>query len=355
MRRKGTATVERSAATQALGWVGVRGGGEGETARREKAVIMTGFSSRMQMSREVAQALASNKPVVALESTILCHGMPYPSNVRTALEVEEIISSAGAVPATIAIIGGIPHVGLTRKEIEMLGREGHKVKKVSRRDLAYVVASRVHGATTVSATMILAHAAGVRVFVTGGIGGVHRGVESTWDVSTDLRELGRTPVCVVCAGVKSILDIPKTLEYLETEGVPVMTYGQKDFPSFFTASSGVRSPMTVGSAEQAAAVVGAQADLGLGGTLVAVPIPREHQADAAEVEGAISACLERARAEGVTGNAITPFILQGVKDLTKGKSLEANISLVKNNALVGAEIARHVSRAEVRPRARARL
>lgn len=182
------------------------------------------------------------------------------------------------------------------------------------------------------------------MFVTGGIGGVHRGVESTWDVSTDLRELSKTPVCVVCAGVKSILDIPKTLEFLETEGVPVMTAGQDHFPSFFTADSGMKSPMRVDSASQAASVVKAQNDLGLGGSLVAVPIPLEDQADAREVENAIEICLERARREGVRGNAITPFILQGVKDLTKGKSLEANIKLVKNNAGFGAQLALHLQR-----------
>ncbi|QDZ23362.1 pseudouridine-5'-phosphate glycosidase [Chloropicon primus] len=329
---------------------------------------------KVQVSREVQEALRLRKAVVALESTILCHGMPYPNNVRTALEVEDIIRSSGAVPATIAIIEGVPHVGLGKEEIEMLGKEGHKVKKVSRRDLAYVVASGLHGATTVSATMYLAHLAGIKVsrergacvysertpvaltglalldllllkvFVTGGIGGVHRGVESTWDVSTDLRELSKTPVCVVCAGVKSILDIPKTLEFLETEGVPVMTAGQDHFPSFFTADSGMRSPMRVDSASQAASVVRAQNDLELGGSLVAVPIPLEDQADAREVENAIEICLERARREGVRGNAITPFILQGVKDLTKGKSLEANIKLVKNNAEFGARLALHLQR-----------
>jgi len=208
--------------------------------------------------------------------------------------------------------------------------------------LAFVMASGVHGATTVSATMVLAHLAGIKVFVTGGIGGVHRGVAQTWDISTDLKELGKTPVCVVCAGVKSILDIPKTLEYLETEGVPVMTYKQDDFPSFFTASSGVKSPMRVETAQAAASVAQVQIAMGLGGALVAVPIPPEHQADAVEVERAISQCLREAETQGVTGNKITPFILQGVKEITKGKSLEANIKLVKNNALVGAQIATHV-------------
>ena len=205
-----------------------------------------------------------------------------------------------------------------------------------------MIANKLHGATTVSTTMLLAHVAGIKVFVTGGIGGVHRGVESTWDISTDLRELGKTPVCVICAGVKSILDIPKTLEFLETEGVPVMTYRQDNFPSFFTSNSGWKSPMRVETPLQAASVVQVQNHLGLGGSLVAVPIPEKDQADAMEVERAIDKCLKAAQETGVKGNAITPFILDGVKKLTKGKSLEANIKLVKNNARVGAEIARQL-------------
>lgn len=219
-----------------------------------------------------------------------------------------------------------------------------QVRKVSRRDLAYVIANKLHGATTVSATMLLAHAAGVEVFVTGGIGGVHRGVEQTWDISTDLKELGKTPVCVICAGVKSILDIPKTLEFLETEGVPVMTYKQDNFPSFFTADSGVKSPMRVDSPLQAASVVKVQNALKLGGSLVAVPIPEHDQADAEQVEKAIGECLDRAKKEGIKGNAITPFILAGVKKITKGKSLEANIKLVKNNARLGAQVAKELQR-----------
>eukprot|EP00216_Chloropicon_sp_CCMP2111_P001747 CAMPEP_0198241480 /NCGR_PEP_ID=MMETSP1446-20131203/6300_1 /TAXON_ID=1461542 ORGANISM="Unidentified sp, Strain CCMP2111" /NCGR_SAMPLE_ID=MMETSP1446 /ASSEMBLY_ACC=CAM_ASM_001112 /LENGTH=312 /DNA_ID=CAMNT_0043924335 /DNA_START=353 /DNA_END=1291 /DNA_ORIENTATION=- len=289
---------------------------------------------------EVARALATpGMAVVALESTILCHGMPWPQNVDVALSVEKAVRDAGAVPATIAIIGGRPRVGLSRDEIVMLGKEGASIRKVSRRDLSYVLSSGVHGATTVSSTMFIAHLVGVRVFVTGGIGGVHRGGETTMDVSTDLKELGRTPVAVICAGVKSILDIPKTLEYLETEGVPAIAYGQDQFPSFFTSDSGFRAPLRLDSALSVARLIHAQTSLGLGGCLLAVPIPKQFEADAADVERSIDQALGEAVSQGITGNAITPFILARVKDLTKGKSLQANIHLVRNNAKVGAQVA----------------
>jgi len=291
---------------------------------------------------DVAAALDAGRAVVALESTIISHGMPYPANIQTAREVEEVVRNSGAVPATIAILDGVCCIGLSDDELNrfaVLGAAG-KVAKVSRRDLAACVARSGHGGTTVSATMLLADMAGVRVFVTGGIGGVHRGGELSLDISADLCELGRTPVCVVCAGAKSILDIPRTLEFLETQGVAVLALGTDEFPAFFTRRSGCPAPTRVETAHEAAAVVHASSTLGLSsGTLVAVPIPESAEAEAGKVQGAIEQALAEAGAAGVAGRDTTPFLLKRIAELTGGDSLASNIALIKNNAAVGAQIA----------------
>lgn len=291
---------------------------------------------------DVAAALDAGRAVVALESTIISHGMPYPANIQTAREVEEVVRNSGAVPATIAILDGVCCIGLSDDELNrfaVLGAAG-KVAKVSRRDLAACVARSGHGGTTVSATMLLADMAGVRVFVTGGIGGVHRGGELSLDISADLCELGRTPVCVVCAGAKSILDIPRTLEFLETQGVAVLALGADEFPAFFTRRSGCPAPTRVETAHEAAAVVHASSTLGLSsGTLVAVPIPESAEAEAGKVQGAIEQALAEAGAAGVVGRDTTPFLLKRIAELTGGDSLASNIALIKNNAAVGAQIA----------------
>jgi len=289
---------------------------------------------------EVADALAAGKPVVALESTIISHGMPYPQNVQTAREVEELLRVRGVTPATIAILGGKVHIGLGTEELERLGKLGLECKKVSRRDLAAVVAGRQDGATTVSATMLLAHLAGIQLFVTGGIGGVHRGAEDTWDVSADLTELGRTPVCVVCAGAKSILDLPKTLEFLETQGVCVAGYRTDDFPAFFTPHSGLPVSCRLGSPEEVAALIDSQQQYKLSsGIVLAVPLPADLAAEAASVEEATRKAVSECEAAGVKGNEVTPFLLKRINELTGGESLRANIALVKNNVVVGAQVA----------------
>jgi pseudouridine-5'-phosphate glycosidase len=351
----------------------------------------------VRVSPEVAAALAAHRPVVALESTIISHGMPYPANLATAREVEAAVRAAGAVPATVAVLDGVPCVGARRRSaclrpsrcchtrgVAMLmascararpggrgagatGAAGHArgedlspgacdtpragarscirgasahAASLSPQDLPFVVARGATGATTVSATMLLAAAAGVRVFVTGGIGGVHRGGEQTWDVSADLSELGRTPVAVVCAGAKSILDIPRTLEVLETQGVAVAAYQTDEFPAFYTRTSGVRAPWRLDSAAEAAAAIAAAARMGLaGGMVIAVPIPEGAAAEGAAVEAATQAALAEAAAAGVAGAAVTPFLLRRVAELTGGASLTANIALVKHNAAVGAAIA----------------
>ncbi|KXZ50302.1 hypothetical protein GPECTOR_17g941 [Gonium pectorale] len=294
----------------------------------------------IRVSPEVQAALAEGRPVVALESTIISHGMPWPDNLATALEVEGVVRDSGATPATIAIIEGVPHIGMQRAQLEHIARRGTAVQKVSRRDLPVVIAKRLDGATTVSATAALAALAGIQVFVTGGIGGVHRGGEATMDVSADLTELGRTPVAVVCAGAKSILDIPRTLEVLETLGVPVAAYGTDEFPAFFTPRSGCQAPARVDSPKEAAALLDAGRRLGLGGgMLLAVPIPADAAAEGAEVEAAISTALREAEERGVKGNQLTPFLLERVRTLTGGRSLAANIRLVKNNAAVGSALA----------------
>lgn len=293
----------------------------------------------LQFSPEVAAARAAGKPVVALESTIISHGMPYPQNVQTAREVEQVIRDAGAVPATIALIDGKVCVGLADGQLEQLGN-AQDALKVSRRDLAYVLAEKKLGATTVAATMICAALAGIEVFVTGGIGGVHRGAETSFDISADLQELARTNVAVVCAGVKSILDIGLTLEYLETHGVPVVSVGQPGFPAFFTRESGFNADFQLDTPEQQARFIRTKWQLGLtGGVVVGNPVPAASAMRNDEIDGIIAQALREADEQGVKGKAVTPFLLARIKDLTGGRSLATNIALVKHNALVGARLA----------------
>ena len=289
----------------------------------------------LDIAPEVAQALKDGKPVVALESTIISHGMPYPKNVETALLVEQTIRDNGAVPATIAVIGGRLKAGLSREEIEHLGKAGRSVAKASRRDLPALVARGVDGATTVATTMIIAHMAGIKIFATGGIGGVHRGAEVTMDISADLEELAQTPVMVVCAGAKSILDLGLTLEYLETKGVPVIGYGTEELPAFYTRKSGFGVDYRVDSPEELAAIFAAQRALDYkGGMLVTNPIPEEYSMDKTVIDAAIEQALQEAREQGVHGKETTPFLLARVVELTGGDSLESNIKLVLNNAKV---------------------
>jgi len=293
----------------------------------------------LQFSPEVQAARAAGKPVVALESTIISHGMPYPQTVQTAREVEQVIRDAGAVPATIALIDGRICVGLADDQLEQLGN-ARDALKVSRRDLAYVLAEKKLGATTVAATMICAALAGIEVFVTGGIGGVHRGAETSFDISADLQELARTNVAVVCAGVKSILDIGLTLEYLETHGVPVVSVGQPGFPAFFTRESGFNADFQLDTPEQQARFIRTKWQLGLtGGVVVSNPVPTESAMKNDEIGGIIAQALREADTQGVKGKAVTPFLLARIKDLTGGRSLATNIALVKHNALVGAHLA----------------
>ena len=289
---------------------------------------------------EVAEALAAGKPVVALESTIISHGMPYPQNVETALNVERIIRENGAVPATIAIIGGRLKAGLTEEEIEYFGKKGQAIAKASRRDLAVLCARGEDGATTVATTMIIAHMAGIKIFATGGIGGVHRGAETTMDISADLEELGRTPVMVVCAGAKSILDLGLTLEYLETKGVPVIGYGTEELPAFYTRSSGFKVDYRIDTPEALAAAFLAQQDMGLGGgMLVTNPIPEEYSMDPAVINAAIDQAIAECQEKGIHGKETTPFLLARVAQITGGNSLASNIRLVYNNAKVAAQTA----------------
>ncbi len=294
----------------------------------------------LDISPEVQQALAEGKPVVALESTIISHGMPYPKNVETAMLVEKTIRENGAVPATIAIIGGRLKAGLSADEIEYLGKSGRKVAKVSRRDLAAIVARGADGATTVTTTMIIAHMAGISVFATGGIGGVHRGAETTMDISADLEELGSTPVMVVCAGAKSILDLGLTLEYLETKGVPVVGYGTDELPAFYTRRSGFGVDYRVDSPAELAAMFKAQQELGMkGGMLVTNPIPEQYAMDKEVIDAAIDQAIAESKAQGIHGKETTPFLLARVVELTGGDSLESNIQLVLNNAVVASKTA----------------
>ena len=294
----------------------------------------------LDISPEVAEALNSGKPVVALESTIISHGMPYPRNVETALLVEQTIRENGAVPATIAIIGGRLKAGLSKDEIEYLGKSGRNVAKTSRRDIAALVARKADGATTVTTTMMIAHMAGISIFATGGIGGVHRGAEVTMDISADLEELGNTPVMVVCAGAKSILDLGLTLEYLETKGVPVVGYGTDELPAFYTRHSGFGVDYRADSPEDLAAMFKAQRDLGLkGGMLVTNPIPEEYSMDKAVIDAAIDQAIKEASEKGIKGKETTPFLLAKVVELTGGDSLDSNIALVLNNARLAAKAA----------------
>lgn len=293
----------------------------------------------INLSEEVKSALEERRPVVALESTIISHGMPYPQNIETARALEEIVRENGAVPATIAIIGGKIKIGLNEEELEFMGTS-KEILKASRRDLPVVIAKGLNAATTVSATMICANLAGIKVFVTGGIGGVHRGAEETFDISADLQELANTDVAVVCAGAKAILDLPRTLEYLETFGVPVIGFRTEEFPAFYTRESGLKVDYRVEDEVEAAKVIKTKWDLGLkGGILIANPIPEEYALDRAYIEKAIEEAIFEADRRGIRGKALTPFLLEKIKDLTEGKSLKANIELVKNNARVGAKIA----------------
>ncbi|WP_149586872.1 pseudouridine-5'-phosphate glycosidase [Tabrizicola flagellatus] len=293
----------------------------------------------LTLSPEVAEARANGAAIVALESTIITHGMPFPQNVETARRVEAEVRAHGAVPATIAIIDRQIHVGLTDSELDALGR-AQGVAKLSRADLAACLATGGTGATTVAATMICAHLAGIGVFATGGIGGVHRGAETSFDISADLRELAETPVTVVAAGAKAILDLPKTLEVLETLGVPVIAHGQDDFPAFWSRASGLKAPLRMDSAADIAAAHRMRACLGLpGGQLVANPIPAEAEIPRAEIMPHIEAALAEAEAQGIAAKAVTPFLLQRIFELTEGRSLTANIALVLNNARLAAAIA----------------
>ena len=303
------------------------------------------LSKYLDIKDEVKEALDNNRPVVALESTIISHGMPYPKNVETALKVEEIIREAGAIPATIAILAGKLKVGLTEEEVEYLGKKGADVTKTSRRDLPFMVAGGKDGATTVAGTMIISNLAGIKVFATGGIGGVHLGAQESFDISADLEELASTDVAVVCAGAKSILDIGLTLEYLETAGVPVVGFDTDELPAFYTRRSGFPVDYNLDSAKEIAKTLKAKWDLNIqGGVVVANPIPEESQMDYDLINGAIEEAIVEAENQGIKGKASTPFLLEKVKDITGGDSLEANISLVYNNARLGAEIAVELSK-----------
>ncbi len=294
----------------------------------------------LQLSPEVAAARAAGKPVVALESTIIAHGMPWPQNLETAREVEDVIRAEGAVPATIAVIDGRIRVGLTNEELQQLA-QAPDAMKLSRRDLPYAIATGRLGATTVAATMICAQLAGIEVFVTGGIGGVHRGGHESFDISADLQELARTPVVVVCAGAKSILDLGLTLEYLETHGVPVLSIGQDNFAAFFTPDSGLRADFRLDDADSQARFIRAKWALGLGGgVVVSNPVPAAHAMPRAEIDAITAQALAEADQQGIHGKAITPFLLARIKALTGGRSLATNIALVKNNAVAGARLAR---------------
>jgi pseudouridine-5'-phosphate glycosidase len=300
---------------------------------------------KVRVNPEVEKALQEKKPVIALESTIISHGMPYPQNVETAMKVESIIRAHGGVPATVGLVDGVGVVGLTPEEIEEMGKRGMSIPKVSRRDLPMILAEKSWGATTVATTMILASMAGVEFFVTGGIGGVHRGAETTFDVSADLEELGRTNVTVICAGAKAILDLPKTLEVLETKGVPVLGYQTEELPAFYTRTSGLKVDYAIKNAQDAANIVKAKRDLGLnGGILITNPIPEEYSMDPKEINKVIDEAIVEMDEKGIKGKQCTPFLLAKIAEITKGRSLAANIQLVFNNAAVGTEIAKEYSK-----------
>lgn len=300
----------------------------------------------LSITPEIKEAVEAGKPVVALESTILSHGMPYPENWEFSHKVEEIIRGEGAIPATTAIIGGKLKVGLTAEELEIMCKNP-VVGKVSRRDVAVYLATGRTGATTVATTMMLAEMAGIKIFATGGIGGVHRGAEETMDISADLQELANTGVAVVCAGAKSLLDIPKTLEYLETMGVPVLGFNTDDFPAFYCRRSGCRVDYNLPDAATAARIMKTKWDLGLkGGFIIANPIPEQYELDFEEMEGVINKALEAAKKENIRGKDTTPFLLAKIKDYTKGVSLASNLQLAYNNARVAAKIAIEYSKLE---------
>ena len=293
----------------------------------------------LEIHPEVKYALQANKPVVALESTIISHGMPYPKNVETALAVEEVVRNNGAVPATIAIFNGKCHVGLNKEQLEYFGL-AKDVWKVSLRDMPYVISKNLYGATTVAATMRIAAMAGIKIFVTGGIGGVHRGAATSMDISADLTEMARTSVAVVSAGVKSILDIGLTLEYLETKGIPVVTYGQDEFPSFYSRKSGYKSPLGLDTPKEIALLLDTKWKLGLSGSvLVANPVPAEQEIETDEMEVYINKALKAAKEKNISGKEVTPFLLKYIAEHTNGESLGANIALIKHNAKVGAGVA----------------
>ncbi len=295
---------------------------------------------------EVAEALRAGQPLVALESTIITHGMPYPQNLETAQAVEAAVRGAGAVPATCAVLRGFLHIGLIDAHLERLAK-ARDVAKLSRADIAAVIAQKGSGSLTVAATMIAARLAGISVHATGGIGGVHRGAESTFDISADLKELSETPVTVVAAGAKAILDLPKTLEVLETLGVPVIAFGQDAFPAFWSRDSGLPAPLRMDSPAQIAAAHRTRRAMGLpGGQLVANPIPAAHEIPRDEIDMAVNSALEDAAERGLAGKDVTPFLLSRVFDLTGGRSLDANIELVLNNARLGAQIAQHIGTAK---------
>ena len=295
----------------------------------------------LDVNPEVAEAVKAGKPVVALESTIISHGMPYPQNVETALNVEKIIRENGAVPATIAIIGGRLKAGLTPEEIEYFGKKGTAIAKASRRDLAVLCAEGQDGSTTVTTTMMIAHMAGIKFFATGGIGGVHRGAQQTFDISADLEELANTPVMVVCAGAKAILDLGLTMEYLETHGVPVIGYGTKELPAFYTRHSGLKVDYELDTPEECAKAFLVQHDLGMkGGMLVTNPIPQEFAMDDKVINNAIDEAIKEMDEKGIKGKECTPFLLAKVASITGGDSLNSNIHLVYNNAKVASQIAK---------------
>jgi len=298
------------------------------------------ISKYLDINSNIKKALVVKKPVVALESTIVSHGMPYPQNVETALKVEEIVSANGATPATIAIINGKFKVGLDQDEIEYLGKSGKKIEKASRRDIPYLISKKIDGATTVASTMIAANMAGIKIFATGGIGGVHRGGDKSFDISADLQELANTNVAVVCAGIKSVLDVGLTLEYLETHGVSVLGYKTKELPAFFTQKSGFEVDYQLNTASEVANFLQAKWSMNLkGGVVIANPIPTAHQLDYNFITKIIDNAINEAQMNKIKGKESTPFLLAKVKELTGGKSLDANIQLVYNNARLAAEIA----------------
>lgn len=298
------------------------------------------ISEYLDIKSDIKKALSEKKPVVALESTIISHGMPFPQNMETALNVEEIVRSNGAVPATIAILNGKLKVGLSKDEIEYLGKKGNKIVKASRRDLPYLISKKVDGATTVASTMIVAQMAGIKIFATGGIGGVHRGAERSFDISADLQELAKTNVAVVCAGIKSVLDLGLTLEYLETNGVPVIGYQTEELPAFYSQKSGFKVDYRLDSAKEIATFIKTKWQMNLtGGVVVTNPIPEKYELDHYLMTKTINTAILEAEKNKIKGKESTPFLLAKVKELTKGKSLDANIQLVYNNAKLAAEIA----------------